>query len=877
MLAQLENRFDGGSITSDAFQRAASAIANYEIAGANIDIFEDAQAALGGDSGALQQFLRPNAASDRGGGNPRGGGSNTSAAELREANQLAEQIDRTIEQTNDRFSAQPTLIESARAASGELDAIIADLSARQPPDFAETISSAQAAQAVIAQSLTRPFEEMEEAHWRQIDVQELILAGREDEAEALQRIEYLVDRVGFATEEQREAILANVEAERQLNDQLEERQELIGAYQDAIGSARGDLEALLSGNGEDFLANFQQTFQQLRGRVLTEQLFGPALRELDDYVRENTGIATSVDIMRAGTEEAGDAATDFATTLAGADARVAGLFTRTNAPASAGGESSFEASFAEFFAAPGATETTAAEATKENTDEIRVIGRRVDRSALALSPEQFFSRMSADVAGPILEGLNDTFGVEFFTQFEATFAGALSGYARAGTVGGVLGGLQGLNADFGADIFGKGTAGFLDGILGKALGGAQSGQLVNSLAGAIGLDLNQTGSTLGGAVGSFLPIPGGEIIGSIAGGLFGKLFESKPFGTASLTGATGSFNSAGKQSDIASGLGGSVQQGLQSIAESLGAELGAFRVSIGTYNDSFRVSTTGQTGKLSGNSSSEARNESQQGLYRFTDEAAAVSFALSDAIKDGALIGLSAAQQLAIRSTTDIDKAVSEALKVGTLEQLIAGLSDDYSQALRDFEDETEERLRIARAYGLDIVEVERINAEERADIVEAILADRVGSLRDLLEDLAFGDLAEGTLAERRQRLLTEIAQAETDAAAGEDGAADRLASLNRSLIDLSRDVYGTAGDEFGADRDQAIASAERIIALEEARLADQTDAVTSRIDESNRLLEEQNAMLARQIAATIALGIAPGGSYPAGGGRPIETTREII
>ena len=264
-----------------------------------------------------------------------------------------------------------------------------------------------------------------------------------------------------------------------------------------------------------------------------------------------------------------------------------------------------------------------------------------------------------------------------------------------------------------------------------------------------------------------------------------------------------------------------------------------------------------------------------QGISDY-DAAPGDAFAvIRDAIGDGAIKGISAAMQKALRSSNDIDQAVAEALKVRELENYLGGIADGYTEELRAFEAAAKERLRIGQQYGFDLVALEKRNAEDRAKLVDDILADRIGSLKTLLEDLNFGDLAEGTLADRRRRLQDEVAQAERAASAGEDGAADRLATLNRQLIELSREAFGTAGGEYGADRAQAIASANRIIDLEKSRLGADQDDLKIIFDKGNQLTDETNGILADIRAGIQKLGGNAGGStygFP----RAQPTTREV-
>ena len=135
--------------------------------------------------------------------------------------------------------------------------------------------------------------------------------------------------------------------------------------------------------------------------------------------------------------------------------------------------------------------------------------------------------MARTVTGPILDGLDETFGVKFFSQLQGAVASAFYGYATAGTTGGVLGFASGLVDKFGSDIFGAELGKEVSQGLMDALGGAQQGTMVAGIGNALGIKMSTTGSQIGGALGSFIPIPGGAIIGSIAGGFLGNRQNSR--------------------------------------------------------------------------------------------------------------------------------------------------------------------------------------------------------------------------------------------------------------------------------------------------------------------------------------------------------------
>ena len=741
------------------------------------------------------------------------------ARELQRLTEWGERAEEQIARISERFGEQPTLVVQVNQATRELDDTIAELAERKPPGFAEMIGDAVRAKDVVREALVRPFTELREESERRQQIDRMLLAGKHEEAAVVQEIWRMEQQLGPLNREQREEIEEIVQAEQEHLYVLEKAQALQLDYLDTTRSVRSEIEAGLAGRGD--LGNFQQMFRDLKARVMVEQIFGPAFEELEEYVTENTALPDAVDVLTSETGRAGAAATSLADVLVNEARRIADPVAAASGPSPR-----FRAAFDGYGTTP--------EAANDNI----VVVTAPDRPD-QLSPEQYFEKMAQTVTGPILDGLDETFGVEFFGQLQGAVASAFYGYATAGTTGGVLGFANGLIDDFGFDLLGPDVGKAVSQGLSDALGGAQRGSQVAALGGMFGLNLSGGGAQLGGAIGSFLPIPGGDLIGAIAGGLFGSLFGGSKYGTATLTGA-GDPNVRGKgdgRSEGASALGGSVQEALSRIAEALGADIGGYRVSIGTYKDQYRVSTTGFSGKLN------FAGESANGLHAFDDQAAAIAFAISDALADGAITGVSAAVQKALRSSSNIEDAIEEALAVAELEELLLGASEAWREELRQFEETAQERVDLARRYGLDLVKVEEINAEQRLKLTEQLLEDQVGSLQDLIEQMTSGNLFEGSAVDRRDALLGDIADARAAAEAGEEGAADRLAQLLRQLNEVSAEVFGSTGG-FAADRSLILDTARTVIAdanrrIEEAKASDPALAETNAaLDENN----DQNA-----------------------------------
>lgn len=399
----------------------------------------------------------------------------------------------------------------------------------------------------------------------------------------------------------------------------------------------------------------------------------------------------------------------------------------------------------------------------------------------------------------------------------AAASGGSTGQAAADLVGKSVGKSVGDRLD---GVFGKGNSG-------KILQNAGFGYTAASITGGNGI-----GGGIGGAVGGKiaekafaaslgklggLAGPLGSIAGGILGGVVGKLIAGKPkeYGSSAIS-FDGGVASAGaaigkgtSEREKASALGGSVADGLNKIAQQLGGALGSANVSIGYRPGhkagAYRVDTSGG-GKVTG-------------VEAFETEAEAIAFAIRDAITDGAVTGLSAAVQKAINSSTDVDKALSEALKVQDLELTMGGITGEIDKAFREFEATAKERVRIATTYGFDLVAIEKRNGEDRAKLAQQLATEQVGSLKKLIEEMTQGSLFEGTAVDRLAAINTAIAKAKTDLDNGVAGAGDTLANLYAQRLATSKEVNATTSG-YAADRAATLDEARAAVAKANATIA---------------------------------------------------------
>lgn len=514
-----------------------------------------------------------------------------------------------------------------------------------------------------------------------------------------------------------------------------------------------------------------------------------------------------------------------------------------------------------------------------------MIGKGVAKSlakTLPIVENAFGKTLSALGAGNKLSGLGErlvggksfdigfgSFKADLKSTFKQIFS--LDGdfgklFKSLGETIGQIGAAASLGADLGGLIGGGSKGGKIGGAIGGVLG-KEIGKLIGPEIGkAVG---GQLGKVLGGAAG-----PLGAIAGSLIGGALGGLFKTTKKGTATLGAVDGQADIVGTGGNNASRisnakkLGGGVTDALQSIIDQLGGTLGNFSVSIGQRNKKFVVDSSGG-GKTKG-----------YGTQSFSDEQDAAIAALADAIADGAVQGLSAAVTKALKSDSDVEDALKEALKVQQVEDLLGGLGAQLQREFKSFEQQAADRLRIAKKYGFDLVKLEEVNAKERAAIFDRVLEGRIEPLKNLLADLSTGDLSEGTAVDKRNALLEAAAKAKGQAEEGVDGAAATYADLRRRLLELDRGSFGTAGSEYKDDRATTKTELERIIALEteRAKLAQQAaqealqaaKATATGVDETNDLLAQQNRLLQDIAAAFNISGIGAIGQAAGYGARSI-------
>ncbi len=296
----------------------------------------------------------------------------------------------------------------------------------------------------------------------------------------------------------------------------------------------------------------------------------------------------------------------------------------------------------------------------------------------------------------------------------------------------VLDGVFGKNGDFFKTLAqGAALGGSVGGIL---FGGNKSAQLGSTIGGALGEIAGKAiGKKLGGMLGEAAG-PLGAIAGSILGGLVGGLFKKTKSGSATLGFGAGGLGVAsvggnsGSRKQAASGLGRSIVGGLESIAEQLGGSLdGPISISIGVRDKSIRVDPTG----------SGATKKSKGAIDFGQDEAAAIKFAIADAIKDGAITGLRAGTMALLNAGDDIEKQLGKALKFQNVFDELKQRLDPLGFAMEAIGRETEQLQKIfkeAGATAAEYAQLEQLLQLKRDEAIEEARQKAIDDLRDKRE-----------------------------------------------------------------------------------------------------------------------------------------------
>lgn len=802
--------------------------------------------------------------------------------------EFGEDAGKKIANIRDSFSAIPPEVERINKASRELDDIISDLMNRKPEGFEALKSEAEALKASLADGVvTQALDGMAESADRQLKIQELLLSGRDADAAALQNIWAIEEKIGSEeelrtkaqalilqgrTEEAavltrianqypriRSEVQAIADAEQKRIEAMRKAQEMQQVFLDATRDVRSEVEGILGGYRSlgDLGATLRRSFQQIQGKILTEQIFGDMFRDLDRYVKEQTGIGSSVDMLKTETERAGDAAGTLADELLGAARRISTA--GTGATAAAGfGSSSILGGWGNIGVPP-----LLRKPANENYDPngpIVVTANKpgAARRVMDLTPEEFFRKMGQDVGAKWAAQLEPLLGKKFAGNIGGVIGGILEGQATTGTgFGAILGGLKEL----------KGLPDALSEALGSAFAGAQAGAQIAGLGNSLGLGMSNTGAQIGAAIGTAVFGPAGGIAGALAGGMLKKIGStgaggilglvlskvSKGYAVASNGGVTTGGNRT--QAANSGSAANSLNDSLSTIARAFGSSLGNYAVSIGTRSSGYiRVSASGSTRV---GDKSFAKNGGSDLLYDGKDMQEALRIALKNAIEDGAIQGIKAGTKRLLSIGSNIDAQVEKALKFEKVFKDLKQIKDPVGFALDELNTEFKGLIDVFKEAGAsaqEMAQLEELYGIRRKEAIKQATEAALGPIKSLLDSLNIGSEFY-SLRDRQasaQAIYNPLAQR---VAAGDMTAYAEFSDAAQSLIEINRQIYGSTSQFFDFV-DQVKALSQGTLDREQAKI----DAATASDSPFTQLAAQQQATTSAIDAQTEALIAAIGG-----------------
>lgn len=750
--------------------------------------------------------------------------------------------EQAITAINAEWDDQPRLIDRARLATLKLDNLTEQLGKRKlTPEVQKLLGLIEQARESIKNGMDRPFREFVEAQRESLEVGTLVLAGRDADAEALQNVLRLQERMGPLNEQQVQQVYRLAQQHQAINRLLEDQRRIVGIYEGAWGGVLDQVDgvfAKIQGNAGGVIG----VVQKLQRDLLSNALFGGVDREIEDYIRQATGKRTPAEILQDQAKGAGaalhdsvadasGALTDFVNAVADATLRIKGVN-----PETARSVASFASSAgAEVLAGLGA-----------NDNEIVVNGRAPGvGETLGLVRSSKVLEIAIDGWARRMEKLGITVPDTITKGLKGNLGTILEGAAFGGIGGSVFSALGGGKSDK--------TASSIGGILGE-YGGKELGKTLASTV----------GGTLGKTLGNFAG-PLGGIVGGVLGDVVSGLFKKTERGSAQINSVDQAAVVNGNYSAVQSDLGGlatNVQTGIRQIADALGADVGNFAVSINKYKDSYRVDPSGGT-------SVGGKYGTNDGVLKFdNDPEGAVRAAIANALSDGAIKGISDASQRILASGKDLESAINKAVLIEAIPKTLKKMLDPVGAAIDDLNREWKKTVAALKEGGASTEQMAQAQQlyNLQLDQVKASTASASATLKDFASSLKLGSNSPYSLRDQEQEALAKLQPFLDQIAQGKSIDQSAYQSTANTAIDIERQIYGSTKQFFdfldliqGATN-KAISSIDnatpvtaavespfaKATADSAASTAKNTSTANDLLDQVSQLLQRNNELLAQ-------------------------------
>jgi hypothetical protein len=440
--------------------------------------------------------------------------------------------------------------------------------------------------------------------------------------------------------------------------------------------------------------------------------------------------------------------------------------------------------------------------------------------------------------------------------------GAASGAVGQSPLGALLGSI-------GGGLFGKSSGGSAASAMSGSWSGAGSivaGDDVLTKAGLGGAGAAGGLGGIGGAISSVAgPLALASVANSLIGDIFGfkggplgiltGLFSSTKKGSATLGYGNGDLSvgrvsgNSSSRKQAATGSLGSVIDSLDQIASELDGNItGAGSVSIGVRKKSYRVDTTGQ-----------GRTKKGAGVVDFgADQEAAIRFAISEALKDGVIGGISDAAKNILTSGQKLETAIEKAVAIESIHKDLQARLNPLQAALDAVDDKFKQLAATLKEGGgsaEQIAEARQLWQLEREDTIKQI-GDASKGLKEYLTSLKAGPNSplslrdqENVAQKQLQPFIDKINAGQAIDADAFREAADLFLSVERQ-INGSTQAYFTQFDKITSLTGSAINLIEKSAPVAGpgtdpfANLTAQATQTATAAQTTNTMLETTNALL---------------------------------
>lgn len=440
-----------------------------------------------------------------------------------------------IANITDRFSDIPPHQEAVNRAMRELDDLANDFALKKPPNWQQFIKQIEEGRKLLGSDAvkSKPFNDALDVQREQYEIGQLILSGRQFEADALRGLLAIQQQMGPLTRGQVETYLEGAAALHDQTREYEKHQRIIAnnlrLIEDQRAAVKDLVSDLLSGRGiksiGSFFKNVLRSYTEAMAEQITQSLVGNFFDKQSDKLKGEGKLSDAGERMAGATDQMREA--------------LQRLTKATNS------------------AADSIADVNGTVLNPANDNPITVSANqtveRTLKSGIRDIANAFLGEKAAKKLG---EGI------------ATVMQGAAYGQGAAGLI---LGG--------GSSRTGSAIGGALGNAVGKALG--------KTVGGALGSALGPLGSIAGGLLGGAL---GGLFKKTKKGS---ATIGADVFGNLSVLGVKGN---SGSRKQAAQDSAEAVISSLEGIAEQFGAVIDASlgSVSVGVREGSYRVDPTGQ-------------------------------------------------------------------------------------------------------------------------------------------------------------------------------------------------------------------------------------------------------------------------------------------